>query len=305
VLAEASLLVALSVQHGVGTEACIEAPQLVRGVERRLKRRVFVDAAQAELRFTVTFERHGAQTEARIDVTNRDGSARGSRSLITSSHCSALDDSLALSVALLVDQAPEPESEAKSRPVTKPPITIPAEVAAPREPWHAGLGAGLGGTWGVLADAVPNLGLYFMLAPRHFYPVFIEAEVFPPASFARDATSGARLSLVRLGLLVCPPLLAGSGHALGLCVGQRLGSLRIEGYGFDHDADERRFTYALVLALEPKLRLSERLWLRGYGGVEIPLVRDEIASAGRNAASLARPWPVAAVSQFGVEAAIF
>jgi hypothetical protein len=157
-LAEASMLVVLSVQQGEGTEACMSSSQLQHGVEKRLKRQVFVDAAHASLRLAVIFSKTGADTEARIELGSIDGTPRGTRSLVTANHCSALDDSLALSVALLVDQPPDPEPDAAPPPAapvatevapsappappaaplraTRPPtpITIPAEVAAAREP---------------------------------------------------------------------------------------------------------------------------------------------------------------------------
>lgn len=165
-LAEASLLVALTVVHGPGAEACLAEPRLKRNVEKRLRRRVFVEPAQAQLRFAVTFLARGAETEARVEVTSIDGATRGARTLVTSSHCSSLDDSLSLSVALLVDQPPEPEplpspsdSAGASAPVTAPvpppprrsptPITIPADVAAPREPGHLVVGGALQGNAGL------------------------------------------------------------------------------------------------------------------------------------------------------------
>ena len=97
-LAEASMLIVLSVQRGEGTEACMSSAQLQKGVEKRLKRRVFVDAAHASLRLAVIFNKIGADSEARIELASIDGTPRGTRSLVTSGHCSALDDSLALSV---------------------------------------------------------------------------------------------------------------------------------------------------------------------------------------------------------------
>src|SRR6187402_343119 len=107
-LTEAALLVSLSVTHGQGTADCATHAQLSSAVERRLKRRVFVPAEQAALRVDVAFSKRGEDIEAKILLADEQGRSRGTRSLLTSSHCSALDDSLALSVALLVDEPPEP-----------------------------------------------------------------------------------------------------------------------------------------------------------------------------------------------------
>jgi len=325
-LAEAALLVALSVQYGDGVEACLGAEQLSRSVEKRLRRKVFVEPARAQLRFVVSFERHGADTEARIDVSSMNGQKRGSRSLVTSRHCSALDDSLALSVALLVDQPPEPEPETEPLPppapaITTPdlppappaprvvseptPITIPPEVEAPREPWHVRVGAVGNAILGALPGIQPGFALYSKLVPRGVTPILIQAEMFRRATAERDAASGARFRLFRVGLALCPTLDETSARSFSVCVGQKVGWLDVEGYGFDHAARERRLTFALTLGGEGRLRLAGPVSLRGYLGAEVPVVRDQFASAGRNASRLFEASPVALVSEIGLEAELW
>src|SRR5258706_2877888 len=125
-LAEAALLAVLSVERGPGAEACLDESQLKRSVERRLKRSVFVSEADASLRLRVSFSAHDGELEARIELSNIDGTPRGTRSLVTTGHCSALDDSLALSVALLVDEPPEP--------VAAKPLDTGLEAAGPTKP---------------------------------------------------------------------------------------------------------------------------------------------------------------------------
>jgi hypothetical protein len=318
-LAEASLLVALSVQYGSGTAACLSAAALERSVENRLKRRVFVEAARADLRFVVSFERRDKTTEARIDVSDIGGRARGSRSLVTSSHCSALDDSLALSVALLVDQPPEPEVAvaAAGEGQTSPPpmiaqpatklrvITIPEDVSAPRDPWHARVGLMGSALWGTLPSVVPGIALYFKLVPRHVYPIVLQGEMYSLAASERDSSSGARFRLLRVGLALCPPLHQKLDHSFGLCVGQRVGWLVVQGYGFDQAARERRLTYALTLGGEGTLRLFGPVSARAYLGAEVPVVRDQFASAGRNASTLFQPTFVGFAGEIGIQAAVW
>jgi hypothetical protein len=323
-LAEVSLLVALSVQQGSGAEACMGAGQLKRGVEKRLKRRVFVEPAQASLKLVVIFTRSGSDTEARIELSNIDGAPRGTRSLVTSSHCSALDDSLALSVALLVDQPPEPEpptavglAPTPATPPTGPPsppaaprraatpLTIPADVAAPREPWHARFGASGVAAWGVLPAVRPALAFYLKLVPRNFLPISVQGEGFWPATAARDDSSGARFHLFRVGVAVCPALHERPEIAVSLCVGQKVGWLTVDGYGFDHDQQERRLSYALSAGGEARLRLFAPVSLRGYLGTEVPLARDRFTSGGRSATKLFEPSPIAIWGEIGLEAALW
>jgi hypothetical protein len=325
--AEAALLVALTVQQGRGAEACLQAGPLQRGVEKRLKRRVFVEPAQASLRLVVTFSRQGADTEARIELSSIDGTPRGTRSLVTSGHCSALDDSLALSVALLVDQPPDPEVAAEPKSPAAPPapapaaapaapssqprasrptpITIPDEVAAPREPWRAHFGAAAVAAWGILPAVTPGLALQLKLVPRHFLPILLQGEGFWPATAERDASSGARFHLFRAELALCPALHQGPRFSLALCAGQKVGWLSVEGYGFDHDQQDRRLVFSLLAGGEAKLRLLAPISLRAFLGAEVPLARDRFHSGGRNATQLFQASPVALLGEIGLEVALW
>lgn len=319
-LAEASLLVALSVQRGAGTDDCLAQSRLQRGVERRLRRKVFVDEAQAALRFVVRFERRGAEVEARITITSADGTSRGSRTLVTSNHCSSLDDSLALSLALLVDQPPDPEPEpapapepkpldSPSPPAPSPPpravIEIPPDVVAPREPWHVSAGLGAASSFGVLPGLAPALTAWLGVTPRRLVPVTLRGEWFFARRAERDSGSGAEFRLLRAELRVCPTVVENEARELGVCVGQRLGWLRVAGYGFDHDLAEGRLTFALGLGAVLRQRLVGPVSLRAYLGVEVPVVRDRFTSAGENGTELFRAAPLALGGELGVEARVW
>lgn len=309
-LADAALLVALTVEHGSGTSACLQAGALEKAVERRLKRQVFVGKERAELALRVVFTQAGDRFEARIELASQDGTPRGTRTLSTTAHCSALDDSLALSVALLVDEPPDPEpvsTPAPAKTPASPPkvIEIPPEVAAPREPWHARFGASAQGAWGILPGVRPALALHFTIVPRSFWPIELQGEGFWPTDAERNADSGARFHLFRAGLALCPELSTGASHALAVCFGQRLSWISVEGYGFDHDLKEKRLGYALSLGAEGRQRLFGPVSLRAYLGLEVPLVRDRFTSGGRAASELFQPSPVAVFGQIGLEASLW
>ncbi len=294
--------------------------RLKRSVERRLKRRVFVAEADASLRLRVRFTAHQHEIEARIELSSIDGTPRGVRSLVTSSHCSSLDDSLALSVALLVDEPPDPITPVDSAsqpanpaattakpapPAPKTTITIPPEVAAPREPWHARFGVAGKAAWGMLPGVRPAAAFALGIIPHAFVPFGLQGEAFWPTSSVRDARSGARFHLMRLGLTLCPVLWQQPGRGLSLCAGQQLGWLTVEGYGFDHDSKQQRLGYSLTGGGEGRLRLFPPVSVRGYVGAEVPLVRDRFSSAGRNASELFQPSPIALVAEIGLEAALW
>jgi hypothetical protein len=325
-LTEAALLVSLSVKNGPETDDCATRAQLSHAVERRLRRRVFVSAEQAQLRVDIAFSKRGAETEATIRLSDLDGRSRGTRSLSTEKHCSALDDSLALSVALLVDEPPEPEPEpepapsavpaADAAPAPAPPppppparpttaISIPADVVAPREPWHLAVGVAATAAWGLLPELRPGLALQAQLTPRGFVPILLQGEGFLSSSAERDASSGATFRLLRAGLALCPRLVEGQRSNLGLCIGEKLGWMKVEGYGFDQNVADGRLTFALSLGAEGRLQLWKALWLRGYLGGEIPIVRDRFTSGGHHPVELFQPSPVALSGEIGIEAALW
>jgi hypothetical protein len=318
-LAEASLLVALSVEHGSGTDACMNERQLKRAVEKRLKRRVFVERDAASLRLDVSFSQNDGSVEARISIASIDGTPRGTRSLVTEGHCSALDDSVALSVALLVDQPPEPEpvleplppppTSSSAPPAVAPKrptrITLPPETVAPREPWHGHLGtSGLLG-WGAVPKLVPGLAVYLKLVPARLVPIILQGEGFVRAEAERDASSGARFRLLRVSLAVCPWGDESAARGVWLCLGQKVGWLEVAGYGFDHDFEQRRLTYALSAGGEGRLRLFAPVSLRAFVGAEVPFVRDTFTSGGERPARLFRPSPAAISAEIGLDIAVW
>jgi hypothetical protein len=143
------------------------------------------------------------------------------------------------------------------------------------------------------------------VSPPKVPALLLQGEAFLPANAERDAQSGARFRLVRGGLAVCPELTAGARVHLGICVGQQVGWITADGYGFDHDAQQGRLTYSFVAGGEARLRLFTPVSLRGALGAELPVVRDRFASAGRNAQELFRPTLLGISGEVGLEATLF
>jgi hypothetical protein len=321
-LAEASLLVILTVQNGAGTDGCMSSASLRRSVEKRLKRKVFVEASEAQLKLSVDYAKRDTGLEARITIASADGTPRGTRSLVTEGHCSTLDDSLALSVALLVDQPPDPEPVAPPAPVTGPagalppppaapprpaptPISIPPDVAAPREPWHFSLGLAAATAFRVLPDLAPAAVVRLTFVAPRFVPLTLQGEAFATSTAERDGRSGARFRLWRVGLSGCPEVLGSGARVVGVCVGQKLAWTSVEGFGFDRNASDRSLALSLTLGGEGRILLFGPVSLRGYLGIEVPLVRDTFTSGGRAASALFRASPAAAAGEIGLEAALW
>jgi hypothetical protein len=249
----APALLALDYQRGAGAAQCLEPAALVRAVEQRLGRSVFVPAQQADLQARVRAQRaaHGF----RIDVELLAGTGRslGKRQLSTRArHCSALDDSLALVVSLAADQAVSPapdrapalEQLAPPAPVAlQTPIEVPASSYAPRASWQ------LAPAFGVLAAAglLPGAGLggafELELRPPAFWALWFRAALWKPQR--RGAAQGVELSAQTLELGVCPWLFELAGVTSRLCAEQSIGRMAMQGFGFDRDQSGSGASFAL------------------------------------------------------------
>lgn len=294
--------VTLAVTRGDGTEACIRERAIERAVERRLRRHVFVDSSAAELHIDVALARAAGGTwSAKLVLRGPDGAEVGARELDTRApHCSSLDESLVLVVALLVDspEAREAIAAAKSGPAPGPaqpnsptpaaatpsapaPIELPADTFAPREPYRFELGAGVG----VLAGAVPGVPfgptLSFGVRPPHFVEVRVRPQFFFPREAQAPTTDrGGRFSLMAVGLDVCP--FESSAGAFGVfgCVGQRVGRVAASGFGFQETARTVELYYALGVSAGAAFWFAPPLGFALELGGEAPLTRAAYFSRG-------------------------
>jgi hypothetical protein len=292
----------IAVSKDNDTAACMGETALRRAVEARLRRAVFQSDLKVTLDVRVAFQRESAGWSA--ELTMRDGSGQflGQRSIVTeAAHCSALDDSLALVVALLVDSPPSapppeappevpaqatvtneprpalPTTEPASKSVQPQPFTtlsVPRDTLAPREPWRFDVSvsavAALGTIPGFAVGAELGLGAQ---AP-HLPELRLFADGFGRRDQQRSASpSGAHFDLASVGLELCagePPL--GALRWFG-CAGQSLGRLKVTSYGFDQNTSSEHLTYALLVRTGLGFPLFGRLQGRIAARAELPLSR--------------------------------
>ncbi|WP_437731250.1 hypothetical protein [Sorangium sp. So ce1335] len=109
-----------------GAEACVGARALAQAVEARLGRAALVSAARAELTIEGRVEPGGSGGwRAVLAVADADGAVLGTREITTASpRCRALDEELALAIALMIDPS------AKLSPGAPPAAAAPAPPAA-------------------------------------------------------------------------------------------------------------------------------------------------------------------------------
>jgi hypothetical protein len=306
----------LELVRPVEARSCLSAAALERSVEQRLRRAVF-QAATPALVVHVVFERRGAQWFVRIELRDAEGPL-GARELSTeAAHCSALDDSLALVVALLVDTPPERESVSSPTPaapalpkasgqVRRPAeIRVPRETFAPREAARFGVRLSALAALGLLPGLALGAELAFQVQFPQVPPIVLLFEAFTPRRETlggRDA--GAELGSERLGLEVCPALVAWPTARIETCLGQRVGRMRAEGFGFDRNLTTDRLHYAVSAGLNSVLALSAWLELSAGMRAEVPLTRDDFAvrPGGSEAEVLFRPAPLSAILRIGLAA---
>lgn len=246
-------LLALDVERGAGAAHCLGPAALVRAVEQRLGRSVFVSGPRADLHARVRAERaaHGFRID--VELSDRAGHSLGKRHLRTRArHCSALDDSLALVLSLAADvavsPAPDPPPAAAPELPAPPvaletPIEVPASTYAPRSSWQ------LVPALGVLAAGglMPGLGLggafELELRPPAFWALWLRAALWQPRRIGDG--QGVELSAQTLELGVCPWLFELAAVESRLCAEQLIGRLAMQGFGFDRDQSGSGASFAL------------------------------------------------------------
>lgn len=318
----------LELERSDDARSCIDSKRLARGVERRLRRRVFDPNAEATLFVHVTLQRREDEFAASIELSDATG-VLGRRELTTAArHCSALDDSLALVVALLVESPPEraepveqspakPESSRTTRPPgavqpapaaapreqtpkVTPSIEIPRETLAPREPFRFALRASALGGVGLLPGVAlgPELGL--AVRPPHGPWIVATLEAYLSHTESASADAGARLARQRLGLEICAPEVGIS--SLSLCFGQRLGAFSASGFGFDHTFERRVVTFAFGAGPDLTFPLGRYFAAMLGARLEVPVSRHRFDAALRDGSvhDLFAEPPVAATLRAGL-----
>ena len=297
------------ITKGPGTEQCLGEGALRRAVEYRLRRSAFRRDLPVTLEVQIAFERSAAGWAA--ELTMHDGSARllGRRAITTeAAHCSALDDSLALVVALLVDSPPSaPEAAQPAAPASdtatnadgtsapqpaaapleplvsiKPqapqPLTtlsLPRDTAAPREPWQFELSLEAAAA----AGTVPGLAPGGELGVGAKAPRLPELRLFANWFAQRDqqrpgSNSGAHFDFSNVGLELCAlDVRFGALRWFG-CAGQTIGRLHVASYGFDQNTTTEHLTYALLARTGLRFPIAGRFSGRLGVRAELPLARD-------------------------------
>jgi hypothetical protein len=286
----APALVHLDYRRDRRAASCVSAPQLVRDVEARLARRVFAPAAEAELTARVRARRVKRSFVIELELFDRERRSLGRRELSTrAAHCSALDDSLALVLALAADipQLPPPTAEdAVAAPTPSPapasrapsaslgtPLSIPATTHAPRLGVRLRPSLGAAAALGLVPALAPGLELGLELRVDQFWPVLVQGAGF----LERDQASNipgkrATVAAQTLTLGVCPWTGMLGRFEGSVCAVQCVARLRARGVGFD--VAQRDDGWSLHAGAGLGLsRAFGPLFVAAWGTLLVPVVR--------------------------------
>lgn len=287
-----------------GAETCAGPRELAQAVDRQLGGAVLVSAAQADVLIDGKIEpiRSGQGFRAHLTLTDPGGVVLGTRDLESPSRdCHALDEQLALVIALLIDPdaALGPTSTSPSAPSSSSPIAAPIAPPpssppprlrpappvtpaippppAPSPPWRQSIGLGAVVAAGLLPGVGAGLSLRAEVTPPWFVPIELGGVVWGSAR-AESAGRGADLSLSWGVLSLCPLTWEGALTRLRGCAGAAVGALRAQGFGFASSSTREDVVAELVLGARVTRRLVGPLQV-GLGlALLAPLQRARVFS---------------------------
>jgi hypothetical protein len=275
--------VRLVLEAGPETATCVSAAELVQAAEAQLGRPAFVEAgAHAETLVRVQLERTPQGFRAKVALENAEeepqpgAEALAARELETREDCRALDEPLALVVALLADSGSEVTARDAAAPLPEPPppeapaeagpiSTAPGWEQAQRGPWTVALDAGVVAAFGVMPDVAFGAEVGAGFSPPGWPLLRARALGFLPGR--TEVEPGARLEFLvgMAGLGVCPELLAGARASLRACLGGDVIVRRAESHGLEGGQTTTRVTAQGTLGLRAGFGLGGG-WL-ATGGV--------------------------------------
>lgn len=308
----------LFVQRGVDAEGCEDAASLRARINRIAERDAIVQG-DAPLRLSVQFDpvKEGG-FRALLHVSSKDAEApTGNREFSDSSpNCIALDEAIAVSVALLLDDVP------RAHPVAAPDVTAPAPFK-PTTQWsdrptpRATFDALAVASAGVVGSTTFGFELGFDFratkpAPGPGFAPFLTVGVGMLALLEHvEPSAGGQihLNLVAGRVPACFAFhLSNQVFGASFCGFPALGTMIASGRGYDVDSTAYEPWFALGASAVAEAAIIGPLSFTGRLEMVVPLVRPEfvlvrLGTGGETQAAF-EPFPVGALGGVGVRAAI-
>jgi hypothetical protein len=290
---------ALSWSRADGARECITSNALAKAVEARLGRSVFVSPAAAEFMLEARIEGGPSRWSASISLQDREGHRIGQRDLTSSERdCRALDQSLALMLALAIDpnatlavsgppvearppaaalpvRVPDAPAVSVARSVDTPaPSTALITPAPPRVPLAYAEGSFRLSFGRLPGGATPGVEVAAILPLQESWVVRAAAGGWLPAR-ADGPDGGVFISQFAAALGLCGRSRGSSAFFL-LCVEAEPGLLAAAGYGFNRTVEaERRFSLMVGPSAKVGFRLGGRFWAQLGGDLLVPIIRHQ------------------------------
>lgn len=271
--------------RAAGAEGCVDREALAARVAERLGRPVFVAGAGAVVvDASVAPATEGWQVD--LVVRGVDGVVRGERSLaLAGGDCRAIDEPLALILALLVDL--------DARATVPPPPTSTTR-------WRGEASLTVGAGVGVMPGVGPGVRGQVRLAAPGLWPVAFGGSWWPARErAARVAGEGATLVGWAIDVGVCPLAGRRGRVALGACARVALGRLDVRGHGFDSDR-EASATLVLPAAAGRAALAVGGVEVIAEVSIDVPLTRPRFVFADPATMVLHRVAPVAGSAALGL-----
>jgi hypothetical protein len=278
-------LASLAWVRSPGAESCAGPLALSQAIAQKLGREALAAPSRASLAIEGHVERvdPGGTWRVTLAVVSEAGEVQGLRELRSAApDCRALDEEIALVIALLIEPGavigPAPASTpVPSVPSAAPPAPLPAAPPAPlppAEPWRIDAQAGLIGGVGGLLPGVAAAGIAVgahLTPPR--WPALEVGGAFWPSRTAVKASVGASFSLGWGSLSICPLDLKGAANGLRLCLGGALGALVADTVGLSPAARKDRWVFYPDAALRYQRRIFGLLTVSAGAGLLVPIER--------------------------------
>ncbi len=300
--------VALVWEAPSGSDACISPSELTTAIERRIGR-VFASPSEADLIVRGHVDRTEDGWKATVTASKPDGASLGSRELSEStSDCRALDASIELVVALMLEQEAVPAPQAVAS-LSGSGTTVDATAAASKPApssrgWDVSVALAGEGSVGVVPDPSVAMAAQVEVKP----PGFVLIELSAAAWLARSATvqpGQARVSLLTAGAAACPSLWERDPVQLRGCAGIQAGEFRARGVGFGQDELAIEPAFGLTADVDLSIRFLRYAFARLSLGGWLPFIRPRFVyeDSSGNAPLVYQPPPAALIGALWLGAA--
>ena len=286
---------------------CLDRDRFATVVETALRRKVFIEATRADLVISVSLEHLAPERwSAAIDLEDPGGKMLGHRELsMQAPQCSAIDQSLALVVSLMVDVSREnlhslAPVDAVAQKGEKD-DSLQARDKVPSTHWLPMLYLLGSARAGQLSGLGRGITMGGELGSPHGWSAAMSVTAWAPAQTSIEDT-GAKYRLTTADTNLCAVTRTAWRMDLSGCVGQQIGWLNSRAFGFDMNRQQSALLYDLTLRTRMTWWATSVIGLHLGLGVAFPLVQNEFYGTRADASTvrlLSRPVAVP-LADFGL-----